>query len=363
MSLQDSTIKQQIIDHVYKMVNISNQRFKVLKNVDDIQQVKTKKYYISANCVGNNSLLIFMKIKDEKYSFYIDRRSISHDRKYVKITDVKIVPINYEVDESLYDGNGTIIDGVILDNGTLQCGSVGSFLITDVFVIYGQNVVNVNYKQKMRMILPIFSSTLSTNNIEIIILTVFDINQIKEMSETYVRTNQRKLNIKGYILFPEFSGEKLIYILQREDEKTKHEIIGQKTVVATEAVKTKAVASTIINGEEIDNEHVTKLTYELADSEITEKIILCFEMHKTCKPDVYNLYAIKGNIKTFIDIAYINTYRLSLETKNLFGENEIINVWCIYNSYRKKWTPVKRGGEGESIVEIDKDKRLQLSIT
>jgi hypothetical protein len=361
----DQITKNQIIDYVYRMVDVGNQCFKQMKEVADIQTVKERKYYLSANCVGIGQLLVFKTVNGQNICCRIDRRTLSRKgRRFVVMCDVKFTPVNVDAKRCADLFSGTIFDGVALDNGTLQLGDTITFLISDVFAIYGNDVIrNVNYKQKMRMVETIVGSMgcSITNGLELIVSKTFELNQMKELFANYIRTFHAKLNIKGISLYPEFSGEKLIYVFDREDDNTKMAIVGYSAKSATEAVRTNAVAKTSANttGEEVDNEHLTRHIYTLADAEITEKIILCFEMHKTNKPDVYNIYALKNGNKTFIDIAYIDTYRLSIECKNIFKNKEIANVLCSYNSFRKKWL-VESEGIGRKVDAIDTDKRLKL---
>ena len=109
-----------------------------------------------------------------------------------------------------------------------------------------------------------------------------------------------------------------------------------------------------------------KYICELIDSEIIEDIILNFEMIKTPIQDVYKLYALLNNknklIKIFIDVAYINSYNLSLKCKNIFKNKNNSYISCIFNSYKNKWTPIEELTINNKLSIINNDKRLIQKI-
>ena len=522
---ENKFLKQKIIDYIYDKVMVYTQKYNIVKNVVDIQNIKNKKYYISANSCGINSFIIFKEFDNNFASFLIDRRSLSHTKNKVNLDDIRLTPVTYGFDEmhKKHIYNGTILDGILIDNGNIQSNAKQTFLLTDIFVIFNGIVTKIDYKKKIFMFKHLFNNDFSNcdNSIDIIISKPFEMNQIKELFNDYILNNQRKLHIKGLVLYPEFSETKLIYIFDKEDERTKLEIMNiQKNSddnynakqllnnasdnfnldnykqnenpkflsnnnnfnnnthrnnysndntfnnisrnnnfknntynntnntnnnnntnknntynntnnnnnsgnnfnnnnsgnnfnnnnnnsgnnfnnnnnnngnnfknnnifnddnFSNSNYKNNDIASNNANKitltgnispeiedtnnklEIFDSEYATKIIYDLVDSEIMDDIILVFEMHKTAKPDVYNLFSNFNEkneiVKKFIDISYINTYNLSLICKMLFATTDVINMSCIYNSHKRKWIPI--APSNESIGFVNENKNLKLVV-
>jgi hypothetical protein len=345
---------------------------------------------------------------------------------------IRLIPINCVVDKKMYEG--TIIDGILIDNGTIQSNTTQSntkmmFMITDVFVMQNKNIMNVNYKQKMHMIKNIFKEYNNfdkRNNIELYISQPYELNEIPQLFNEVIKLNQKKYNIKGLTIYPEYSGNKLIYIFDKDDEKYKQEIFNDKTNIYYDYPKNNtsndilndilnnSLNNKIINVENKTNQDINKQNHDinktnhdinktnhdinkiinninniineqqnnsdeiiedneqkkyicdLIDSEITEDIILNFEMIKTPIQDVYKLYAFFDNkskiIKIFVDIAYINSYNLSLKCKNIFKNKNNSYISCIFNSYKNKWTPIEELITNNKLSIINNDKRLIQKI-
>jgi hypothetical protein len=321
---------------------------------------------------------------------------------------IRLIPINCTVDKKMYEG--TIIDGILIDNGTIQSNTTQSntkmiFMITDVFVMQNKNIMNVNYKQKMFMVKNIFKEYNNfdkRNNIELYISQPYELNEMTQLFNEVIKINQKKYNIKGLTIYPEHSGNKLIYIFDKDDEKYKQEISNNKinsldysinnlnvetkinnlinqdinknidTGINKNIDKIISNINNIINeqhnnsDEIIEDNEQKKYICDLIDSEITEDIILNFEIVKTPIQDVYKLYTLFNGknklIKIFIDIAYINSYNLSLKCKNIFKNKNKSNVSCLFNSYKNKWTPIKELEENIKLSIINNDKRLIQKI-
>ena len=412
MDINISEIKTTLINYLYDKVDIYNNKYTILKNVSDVYELKQKKYYISGNTCGINSFIIFYQKDDKFYSYLVDRRTLNHNRNYLKMDTIRLIPINCTVDKKMYEG--TIIDGILIDNGTIQSNTTQSntkmmFMITDVFVMQNKNIMNVNYKQKMYMIKNLFKEYDNydkRNNIELYISRPYELNEISQLFNEVIKLNQKKYNIKGLTIYPEYSGNKLIYIFDKDDEKYKQEILNGKTNIYYDYPNNNLLNDKIINTEtkiikqtntnintndskntdvnniinninNIINEHHNsdeiiedneqkKYICELIDSEIIEDIILNFEMIKTPIQDVYKLYALLNNknklIKIFIDVAYINSYNLSLKCKNIFKNKNNSYISCIFNSYKNKWTPIEELTINNKLSIINNDKRLIQKI-
>jgi hypothetical protein len=255
--------------------------------------------------------------------------------------------------------DGTIIDGILIDNDSnkislknnvVNLGENGKtenskmlFMITDVFVLNGKSIINMNYKKKMYLMNDIINKYVednNKNNIELFISQPYELNQISSLFQENILNNTKKYNIKGIAFYPELSGSKLIYIFDKNDEKIKEELLKGVENIDNNSLNLE---------EELDNKDLNNIDkkiifkYEIRDIENIKEIILNLEMKKTLINDVYKLYAIfsykNKYIKKKIGIAYIPSFVLSLKCKNLFLNKESIIMKCLLTN--NKWIPLE----------------------
>lgn len=377
---QDNSIKSYLLDYLYNKIEVGEHKYTVIKNIGDIYDLKSKKYYLSANSCGINSILIFMKKDGEYYSYLVDRRSISYNRQSLNKTNVRITEVKLAVDLKLYDG--TILDGIIIDNDSNMIGNSSSvnlsetgkkentgkmnFMVTDAFVLGGKSLITMDYKKKMYMCSFMFEKLISnsdkSNNISIHISRPYELNEIKTLFNETIGKNLKIYNIKGITFYPQFSGTKLIYIFDKQDDKYKNELIDG-------TAKINSLGS--IDDDEDTFEYSDKkriFKFELVNPECVDDIVLNLEMKKTHISDVYKLYGIFVNkhekseiyIKKKIGFAYIPTYVLSIKCKLYFLNRESVVMSCKFNTNKNKWIPVDEA----SIQKIDilnDEKRLKIT--
>lgn len=373
------SIKESILDYLYNRIEIGDHKYTIIKNVGDIYELKNDRYYVSGNSCGINSIIIFMKKNNNYYSYLIDRRSISYNRQTLNKAKVRFTEIKLSVDLKIYDG--TIIDGILIDNDAnkislknnisnlnMDINTVGNndnskmlFMITDVFVLNGKSVININYKKKMYLMNDIINKYIEDNiknNIKLFISQPYELNQISSLFQENIQNNTKKYNLKGIAFYPELSGSKLIYIFDKNDEKIKEDLL-------------KGVENIENNSLNLDEEVIDKdsniidkkiiYKYEIKDIENIKEIVLNLEMKKTLINDVYKLYAIfnykNKYIKKKIGIAYIPTFVLSLKCKNLFLNKENIIMKCLL--INNKWIPIDES-EINKIDIINLDTRFKI---
>jgi len=368
------SIKESILDYLYNRIEIGDHKYTIIRNVGDIYELKNDRYYVSGNSCGINSIIIFMKKNNNYYSYLIDRRSISYNRQTLNKAKVRFTEIKLSVDLKIYDG--TIIDGILIDNDAnkislknnvlnlnMETNSFGKndnskmlFMITDVFVLNGKSVINMNYKKKMYLMNDIINKYVENNNknnIELFISQPYELNQISSLFQENIQNNTKKYNLKGIAFYPELSGSKLIYIFDKNDEKIKEELLKGVENVDNNSLKIE---------DEIDNKDLSNIDkkiiykYEIKDIENIKEIVLNLEMKKTLINDVYKLYAIfnykNKYIKRKIGIAYIPTFVLSLKCKNLFLNKENIITRCLL--INNKWIPLEESNINKiDIINLD----------
>lgn len=360
-------IKNVVLDYLYNKIEVSEHKYVLIKNITDVYELKNKKYYVSGNTCGINSFLIFMKKDNNYYSYLVDRRSISYNRNTLKKSSVRFTEIKLHVDLKLYDG--TIIDGILVDsdNKVIQKGETKSkkmnYMITDIFTFCGKSLLLNNYKKKMFTINTMLSeyidkNKINSNNIELFISRPFEINQANDLFSEYIKPYSKKYNIKGLTFYPEFSGTKLIYLFDKNDEKFKNELCSGNAEINSNTQNDD-------NLQLLDSSESKKiLKFELFNPECIDDIILNLEMKKTGISDVYKLFGIFYNsdkyIKKKIGIAYIPTYEISLKCKLFFMNTESKIMSCKFNSYKGKWIPIDIA-KVQKIDIINNEKRLKIT--
>ena len=370
----DNKIKSYLLDYLYNKIEVGEHKYTIIKNIGDIYDLKSKKYYLSANSCGINSILIFLKKDGEHYSYCIDRRSISYNRQSLNKSQVRITEIKLAVDLKLYEG--TILDGIIIDsdstiigNSTTTNSNKMNFMVTDIFMLGGKSLITMDYKKKMYLGSLMFEKLISnndkTNNIELIISRPYELNEIKPLFNDYISQNIKNYNIKGISFYPQISGTKLIYIFDKQDDKIKSELINGSAKISEFGELNKD------NQEESfdysDKKRIFK--FELVNLECVDDIILNLEMIKTQTPDVYKLLGIFSNkqqnksiqyIKKKIGFAYIPTYILSIKCKLYFLNRDSIIMSCLFNTTKNKWIPIDES-EIQKIDIINEEKRLHIT--
>lgn len=362
-----------VLDYLYNKIEVAEHKYTIIKNISDIYDLKSKKYYISANSCGINSILVFLKKDGEYLSYLIDRRSISYNRQSLNKSQVRITEIKLAVDLKLYDG--TILDGIIIDSDSNIIGSnisgkmaskpKNNFMITDIFMLGGKSLITMDYKKKMYMGLFMFEKMISNddklNTIEIHISRPYELNEIKSLFTDYINMNIKNYNIKGITFYPQFSGTKIIYIFDKSDEKYKTELI--EGIIEPSCISLNNDTEDSFGYS--DKKRIFK--FELINPECIDDIVLNLEMIKTNTPDVYKLFGIfvnkKGNNYTFIKkkigYAYIPTYVLSIKCKSYFSNRESVIMSCKFNTNKNKWIPIEEATVPKIDI-INEEKRLKI---
>lgn len=368
----ENGIKSYLLDYLYNKIEVGEHKYTVIKNIADIYDLKSKKYYISANSCGINAIIIFLKKDGDYLSYLIDRRSISYNRQSLNKSGVRVTEIKLDVDLKLYDG--TILDGIIIDSDSNIIGNSDAkqeptkmnFMITDVFMLGGKSLITIDYKKKMYisslMFEKIISSNSNSNNITMTISRPYEMNEIKELFATDINHGIKNLNIKGITFYPQYSGTKLIYIFDKQDEKYKQELMERKGEI-------NIIGQTNLCQENFEySDKKRQFKFELVNPECLDDIVLNLEMVKTSTQDVYKLFGIFSGIqekkpifiKKNISFAYIPTYILSIKCKLYFMNRESIVMSCVFNTQKNKWIPIDEA-EVQKIDILNEEKRLKIT--
>jgi len=347
--LNDSTysdaIKNRIMDYVFRSIELSRFKFKLIEFEHDLPLLKERKFFVSPNFNGIHSLLVFIKLQDEYYSCIIDRRTLNYDRNRIEIDKVKMIPIQVRLDKSIYDG--TIIDGVLLYN---NINGMKNFVINDIYFFRGINICDERMDNKMinfsTFINAYFKQDDVTNNINFIQNKLYILQDIQQLVNVYIPKSKYNNSIKGLSFYSEYSGTKLIYLYNN--------IIHDKL---DELEKEREDDEKELTYDKDKNKPIHKIDV-IADGDI----VATFRMKKTETIDVYNLYLgnkvmINGkNVLKYIKVgmALIPTKDCSTFCRELFSNNiEHVFVKCKYMRNKSKWVPFELVANHEEISMLD----------
>ena len=122
---KNNNVKSQLIDYIYSSIDISKFKYEIIETHSDLPKIFSDKFYLTANFIGNNCLLVFTKINDKFYTFTIDRKTLSYSKSRININKINIKYVSVDADIKIYDG--TIFDGIYYNyNG------IDQFIISDI---------------------------------------------------------------------------------------------------------------------------------------------------------------------------------------------------------------------------------------
>lgn len=371
-------VKQQLLDYIYSILELSRYKYKLLEFEYDLQLLKEKPYYVSPNYNGIHSLLIFIKLKDQFYSCIIDRRTLNYNKSQLDLDKVKIIPVTVRLDDSIY--LGTIIDGVLLYNNT---NGNKNFVINDLYYFRGENMTDEKIANKMLNINTYLENNLKTDsnltNINFIVNKIYQLKDIHQLVNLYIPKSKYSNSIKGLSFYPELSGTKLIYLYnncavdtmqekqdqhnQRDQRDQHHQYNSVPTVnkIQKKIMPNVNNISNDNNNNNNSNNNNNNKVLELPNMNNLSNLIITFRMKKTDTIDVYNLYlgkkTIEDNKKILkyikIGIAYIPTKECSFFCKNLFTDTDTVMVDCKWYPEKNKWIPIKCNNESKRPDLVD----------
>lgn len=335
-------IKQQLIDTIYSMVDISKFKYKLLETTEDLPLLKTAKYYISGNFSGANCLLVFIRNKDRFYSFLVDRKTLSYRRNQINIDNVNVSPVELGLEESIYDG--TIIDGILSQTDTQRI-----YIITDLYYFRGVDMTNEKVKYKLINIKKYLDAYLSRdknmNNLTITVNNLYEIDTIDTLINKII-PQTTLLQVKGLAFYPDISGTKLIYLFNKQKQYEREQ--PQKQRLHIEKVKNVKNEEHIQYSPPVILETISKQKQRYIIKEgCHTPVIMTFELRKTEQSDVYKLFLVtkqeqnnKQILKTVkIGFACIPTLQCSQLCKSLTLTRNKALVKCVYDESKEKWIP------------------------
>lgn len=364
--------KQQLVNFIYKHVDLSRFRYDSLEVESELPQLISKQYFVSANFSGSNCLLVFAKIKDRFHTFLVDRKTLSYSLQKVRIQNVKITNVNIKIK------NSNIYNGTIFDGTYVQGKNEKTFIITDAYTFEGQDLSKSQLDSKLLTILTYLQSNYVPDKSSDLSITV---NKIYELEKTEHLINNvvpkiRNFLVRGICFYPEISGTKLLFRFDNDTVKQEGDQQYQKPTQNNYnssnynnsngsqkfRQKEESTGSTG-SGSDSNSPNVKQKPQVISKAPEIKKVIktfyipkagkseesYVFEMKKTESIDVYKLNALETVIKDSktllkrkqIGLAYVPNANRSKWCKETVGDTEAgVFVHCKYYPDKFKWEPI-----------------------
>ena len=296
-------IKSYIINYLYNCINISKYKYELINNFNDIQPLKDEIHHVSPNFSGKNNFIVFLKINKNFYSILVDRTTLKYNKNNLNFDKVKFFPLNVKAKQNIYDG--TILDGKLIKTKTNKL----IFLITDVFILEGKNMLEDKLENKLINIKIYLEKNIKIDNFCKI---TFDINKLYKYNDIHniikENKNHELYNLYGIIFYPKKSGiTKIFNNIELVSDKDKYAYI---------------------------------------------------QLKKKDLPDVYDTFILNDDKLNNTGIAYIPTIELSQYCSQVFSYNHSIIFKCKWNNKFDKWEPIEKANNISKPDTLDKIKKF-----
>lgn len=373
--------KKDLYNYITKQLDIFHYKYKLIEYMDELEVLKKEKYFMSANYLGINSLLIFVKINDKYYSVLIDRKTIA--RPNINIEDISLIPFNIRLNKSIYDGS--ILDGISMVN---KATKERVFLATDIYYLRGKDLRQDSLKNKLLNLGVYLKNVLNESQNEsnqrgakIEINKIYKFSELDKLDEDMNRSSYYEF--KGYSFYPEVSGLKLVLLNSNTEAPVNKNMFNKNVIINPEEInliqessgnKPNLQNKEVLNNfksnlPEINNiKNTTSTTITIKYYPKTEeRIFATLEMRKTVYTEVYTLHYLivdqSNGLKVYkiktLGNAYIPDQECSLMCKNIIGskKNDKALMRCEFNINKNKWVPLHEEKENKfpnTLQEIEK---------
>lgn len=299
-NVTDNSMKKYILDNLNVKTNINfNDRYAKIFN-EQYQKNLNNPHLICLKSSGTPYLLFCTQINDVNYCFLIDKK-IKDGYQYPKIFIV-----HYRFSNEIF--KGTLFETELLRDKNQQW----SLLIGDIYHNSGNPLKNIQIHDRINQIIDIMEKNYIDDSFcnicPIRIKKYFDYKDIIYILNEFIPNLSYRT--RGFYFVPmKTSYSKILYLFKEDDYKK-------------------------VN--------------------ISKKNNITFRIIKTVNPDVYELYLFNEQ-KTSIQkhsYASIPDTQTSKWVKELCEINDEAIVECKFNNLFKKWVPMKKGNNVDTILDI-----------
>jgi len=322
-----SDAKSFILDYLKTKYNISiSDKYALMLNDRSIKYISMNPHLISLKTTGSNYYLFLTKLNDVNTCLFIDRK-VKHG-----YTLPRIISVKYRFDDTLF--NDTLFDGELVKDKNNNW----MFLIQNMLVCKGE-LQKCNVVTKYNKMYKLFSDDyVSDPNIDICVLKIKKLFKYDEYDELITRfIPSMSYNIRG-MYFNTLNNKHANYLF----------IYNTTNALKNKKLETKNTDSYSNNR---DKEKVIqkKETNKKDENSHIKKDTRIFQLKKSEKPEIYDLFAIHNNQLTKYGIAYVSGLKASRNIKKMLNTCPSPIVECVYNNNFNKYEPLKVSEENISL--------------
>lgn len=334
-NIKSDETKKYILNHLdnkYKLKIITKHFEKFEPKL--ISVINNNPHMICVRSNGNPYFLYLTKINFVNYCIFIDKK-IQQGYFYPRM-----IISNYHFDETLFDD--TIFDGEMIQNKNKWV-----FLINDLIVYKGLYLQEQNLIKRLNTLYSMLQSDFIPDIMDVSRIQVkkyFKYDDINKIINEYIPTLDytcRGLYFKP--LFLKFKDilvnfdDNLIKKVNREKFKN-----VKNFLLLNDCKKMNNNDETLSESSSNSSQQDKETTYLVNNDklQLNKEYKKIFYTRKTNNPDIYELY---DNNSKYIDIACINTMKISKYMRELFSKANIIDkieVNYEYSDKFRKWIPV-----------------------
>jgi hypothetical protein len=231
---------------------------------------------------------------------------------------ILIIQINVRVPDTFF--NGTIFDGKLIQNNNDYI-----FLIQDCFFLMGNNLLNMEMKQKITHLDSIFKTHFNKNmnycnNFSFKLNKLYDYSELSDLIQSLPTI---KILNNGITFFPKLSGINVVHIETKADKKSPS-ILGK----ISEKIDNKSYHIIYNFSDFLKNRN-----YSYESNGKNSQLWLT----RTLIPDVYDISENENSTK--LGIAHIPNLKTSHMCDDIIKEKPI-KFNCIFCTKFKKWIPL-----------------------
>ena len=264
-----------------------------------MKNITFHQHLLSTKTIGTNYFLFLTKIDDVNYCFYIDRK-IKQGYNYPRIISVK-----YRFDDSIF--KDTLIEGEIIRDNDKNW----HFLISDLLIYRGANVTS-NISTRFNLLFNLVTNYYNKDDtLEICPLKIKKIFSYDEWDDLNTFIPKLNYNCRGLYFYTLNSKcTNYLYLFPRNNNYFQKKI------------------------------------------ETSNKLESIFDVCKTDRPDIYDLYCLDTDLKRLnYGIACVRSIIISSQLRKIFLDKTTFRMSCEYSQKFKKWIPIKESDKELSNVK------------
>lgn len=318
--------KKYILDILKNRHEVTIQdKYALVLNDKNMKYIKMNPHLITIKTAGSNYYLFMTRINELNCCFFIDRK-IKQGYSYPRIISVK-----YRFEEDVF--NDTLFDGELVKDKENNW----MFLINNLILYKGEkmkcNIVS-RFNKLHKLFKEDYVYDCNMDVCPLIIKKIFTYEDYDKMLTQFIPN--LTYTLRG-LYFNTLNTRHANFLFLNNNRNNNYKSNNRNN--NNDNKKFKKNTSKLENAEPEPSKGSDK------ESEFV------FELRKTSKPEIYDLYGMRNNKLDFVSVAYISGLRGSKKIKGFFKESsDPVKVECKFIEKFSKYEPVKLSTSDITVV-------------